>query len=135
MPGTAIVNFFSSSSDRPLLGSKLAGSLPEARRVNSSFFGEAASRAAQAARSALTTLRLAARTAPFWLLAGTFFICGWTTNGIISTHFIPAMHDHGMGATTAAGMLAIVGIFDIAGTIDRVQFSVGGVRVHSTDAG
>jgi predicted MFS family arabinose efflux permease len=51
------------------------------------------------------------------LLAGTFFVCGWTTNGIISTHFVPAMHDHGIGPTTAASLLAIVGIFDIIGTI------------------
>ena len=71
----------------------------------------------QAARTALTVLRGAARTRTFWLLAGTFFICGWTTNGIISTHFVPATHDHGMGATTAAGLLAIVGVFDIIGTI------------------
>jgi len=70
-----------------------------------------------AAATAVTTLRDAARTKAFWLLAGTFFICGWTTNGIISTHFIPAMHDHGMGATTAAGLLAIVGLFDLIGTI------------------
>ena len=71
----------------------------------------------RAAATAVTTLRSAARTRAFWLLAGTFFICGWTTNGIISTHFVPAMHDHGMGATVAAGLLAIVGIFDIIGTI------------------
>ncbi len=71
----------------------------------------------QAAGTALTTLRMASRTRAFWLLAGTFFICGWTTNGIVSTHFVPATHDHGMGATTAAGLLAVVGIFDIIGTI------------------
>ena len=71
----------------------------------------------QAARSALATLKEASRTRPFWMLAGTFAICGWTTNGIVSTHFVPTMHDHGMGATTAAGLLAIVGIFDIIGTI------------------
>ena len=70
-----------------------------------------------AASSALAALRAAARTRAFWLLAGTFFICGWTTNGIVSTHFVPAMHDHGMGATTAAGLLAVVGLFDIIGTI------------------
>lgn len=69
------------------------------------------------ATSALATLRDAARTRAFWLLAGTFFICGWTTNGIISSHFVPAMHDHGVGATTAAGLLVIVGAFDIIGTI------------------
>ena len=69
------------------------------------------------ATSALTTLREAARTRAFWLLAGTFFICGWTTNGIISSHFVPAMHDHGVGATTAASLLVIVGVFDMVGTI------------------
>ena len=69
------------------------------------------------ASRAVTVLTTAARTRAFWLLAGTFFICGWTTNGIVSTHFVPTMHDHGMGATTAAGLLAVVGIFDIAGTL------------------
>ena len=69
------------------------------------------------ATRALTTLTAAARTRAFWLLAGTFFVCGWTTNGIVSTHFVPTMHDHGMGTTTAAGLLAVVGIFDIVGTL------------------
>ena len=54
---------------------------------------------------------------PFWLLAGGFAICGATTDGLIGTHFIPAAHDHGMPATTAAGLLAVVGVFDIVGTI------------------
>ena len=70
-----------------------------------------------AATTALTTLRAAARTRAFWLLAATFFVCGWTTNGIISAHFVPAMHDHGMGATAAANLLAVVGLFDLFGTI------------------
>lgn len=70
-----------------------------------------------AARRALSVLREAAATRVFWLLAGTFFICGWTTNGIVSTHFVPTGHDHGMAATTAASMLAVVGVFDIVGTI------------------
>lgn len=46
-----------------------------------------------------------------------FAICGATTNGLIGIHFIPSAHDHGMATTTAAGLLAVVGIFDIAGTI------------------
>lgn len=71
----------------------------------------------RAAQTALTTLRQACGTKAFWLLAGSFFICGWSTNGIISTHFIPAMHDHGMSGTAAASLLAIAGIFDIVGTI------------------
>jgi MFS family permease len=71
----------------------------------------------RAAVGALAILREAARTRAFWLLAITFAICGWTTNGIISSHFVPAMHDHGVTATTAASLLVIVGIFDIVGTV------------------
>ncbi|MDE2591853.1 MAG: MFS transporter [Actinomycetales bacterium] len=53
----------------------------------------------------------------FWALALTFFVCGWSTNGLIAAHFIPAAHDHGMPTTLAAGLLATVGIFDFIGTI------------------
>jgi MFS family permease len=70
-----------------------------------------------AARAAVGALRAAARRKEFWLLAGGFFICGASTNGLVGTHFIPAAHDHGMPVTTAAGLLAVVGVFDIAGTI------------------
>ncbi len=69
------------------------------------------------ARRALSVLGSAARTRTFWLLAGGFAICGATTNGLVSTHFIPAAHDHGMPQTTAASLLALVGIFDVIGTI------------------
>ncbi len=67
--------------------------------------------------TALAALRDASRTGAFWLLAGSFAICGATTNGLIGTHLIPAAHDHGIPGTTAAGLLALVGIFDIAGTL------------------
>ncbi|MFE3738279.1 MFS transporter [Streptomyces sp. NPDC059134] len=70
-----------------------------------------------AARRTLTVLRDAARTAPFWLLAGVFAICGATTNGIMWTHFAPAAHDHGMAVTTASALLAVIGVFNVAGTI------------------
>src|SRR5690349_5727319 len=72
---------------------------------------------AGAARTAVRALGQAARTPAFWLLAGGFAICGATTNGLVGTHFIPAAHDHGMPETTAASLLALVGMFDIAGTI------------------
>ncbi|MFT4231373.1 MAG: MFS transporter [Leucobacter sp.] len=62
-------------------------------------------------------LRDAARAPVFWLLAGSFAICGASTNGLIGTHFVPAAHDHGMPATAAAGLLALVGIFDVLGTV------------------
>jgi MFS family permease len=70
-----------------------------------------------AARRAVSALRQASRTKAFWLLAGGFAICGATTNGLIGTHFIPAAHDHGMAETAAASLLALIGLFDIAGTI------------------
>ena len=47
----------------------------------------------------------------------TFWICGWSTNGLIQTHLIPAAHDHGMPPGTAAGLLAVIGVFDIVGTV------------------
>ncbi|WP_420711613.1 MFS transporter [Streptomyces sp. NRRL F-4489] len=70
-----------------------------------------------AARRAVGALFSAARTGPFWLLAGTFAICGATTNGLVKTHFVPAAHDHGMPMTAAASLLAVIGVFDIAGTV------------------
>ncbi|WP_091629785.1 MFS transporter [Amycolatopsis saalfeldensis] len=69
------------------------------------------------ARRALVVLFQAARTKSFWLLAIGFAICGATTNGLVGTHFIPAAHDHGMPQTTAASLLALVGVFDVVGTV------------------
>jgi MFS family permease len=70
-----------------------------------------------AARRAVGALRRASHSKTFWALAGGFAICGATTNGLIGTHFVPSAHDHGMAEPTAAGLLALVGIFDIVGTI------------------
>ncbi|MRH89641.1 MFS transporter [Nocardia sp. SYP-A9097] len=72
---------------------------------------------------ALTVLFSIARKPVFWLLAGGFAICGMSTNGLIGTHFVSAAHDHGMPATTAAGLLALVGVFDVAGTIASGWFT------------
>ena len=66
---------------------------------------------------ALEGLAYAARQRSFWALAIAFAICGATTNGLVGVHFIPSAHDHGMSGTTAAGLLALVGIFDVAGTV------------------
>ncbi|MFI1255802.1 MFS transporter [Streptomyces netropsis] len=78
---------------------------------------------AGAARRAVTALLKAARTGPFWLLAGTFAICGASTNGLVKTHFVPAAHDHGMPTTAAAGLLAVIGVFDVVGTIASGWFT------------
>lgn len=70
-----------------------------------------------AMKRAVDSLRYAARHRSFWALAIAFAICGATTNGLVGIHFIPSAHDHGMAATTAAGLLAVVGVFDIVGTV------------------
>jgi sugar phosphate permease len=82
-----------------------------------------APRSGSSAAIAVRALAGAVRVPVFWLLAGSFAICGATTNGLIGTHFIPAATDHGMPATTAAGLLALVGIFDVAGTIASGWFT------------
>ncbi|MGW6769540.1 MFS transporter [Streptomyces sp. NPDC055037] len=76
-----------------------------------------------AARRAVSVLISAARTGPFWLLAGTFAICGASTNGLVKTHFVPAAHDHGMPITAAASLLAVIGVFDVVGTIASGWFT------------
>ncbi len=64
-----------------------------------------------------TVLRDASRTRVFWILFGTFFVCGASTNGLVQTHLIPMCADFGIPATTSAGLLAAMGIFDFFGTI------------------
>ncbi|WP_179674212.1 MFS transporter [Duganella sp. 1224] len=59
----------------------------------------------------------AARSRVFWVLAGTFFICGLSTNGLIQTHFISLCGDAGLGPVPAASVLAMMGAFDLVGTI------------------
>jgi MFS family permease len=67
--------------------------------------------------SPLVTLRDVAGVPLFWVLFATFFICGCSTNGLIQTHFITLCGDYGLPAVTAAGMLAVIGVFDFFGTI------------------
>ncbi|HET8879381.1 MAG TPA: MFS transporter [Arthrobacter sp.] len=88
---------------------------PEASPVAAST--EPAGPRVNAAVRALQALKRASRVRTFWALVAGFAICGATTNGLIGTHFIPSAHDHGMPETTAAGLLAVVGIFDILGTV------------------
>jgi sugar phosphate permease len=64
----------------------------------------------------LAALRLALHSRAFWVLAGTFFVCGASTNGLIGTHLIAACHDYGIPQMRSAQLLALMGIFDIAGT-------------------
>jgi predicted MFS family arabinose efflux permease len=82
-------------------------------------YGERESSSAPAAARALApleALRFAMRSRAFWVLAGTFFVCGASTNVLIGTHLIAACHDYGIPQVRSAQLLALMGIFDIAGT-------------------
>jgi MFS family permease len=70
-----------------------------------------------AAKEAINALREASKLRDFWYLTGSFFVCGLSTSGLVGTHFIAAAHDHGMSEVTAAGLLAVVGVFDVIGTM------------------
>ena len=67
--------------------------------------------------AALGTLRDASRSRVFWILFGTFFICGASTNGLVQVHLIPMCLDFGIPQVQAASLLAAMGIFDFFGTI------------------
>lgn len=66
--------------------------------------------------AAFAGLREGLQNRDFWLLAGTFFVCGFTTNGLVGTHMIALCSDHGLEAVAAGGLLAMMGIFDLLGT-------------------
>ena len=85
-------------------------------------FGETgpAARAAPpkpAIAAALGAFREGSGSATFWILAATFFICGLSTNGLVQTHFIALCADFGMPQVAAASALAMMGAFDIVGTV------------------
>lgn len=81
-------------------------------------YGQHSDHVASTARplAPIAALRLATKSRAFWVLAGTFFICGASTNGLIGTHLIAACHDVGIPVGRSAQLLAVMGIFDIVGT-------------------
>ncbi len=64
-----------------------------------------------------TSLRGAAASGPFWLLAGSFWVCGYTTSGLVLTHLIPHATEHGFHATQAAEALGVMGALNVVGTV------------------
>ncbi|WP_443025187.1 MFS transporter [Sphingomonas sp. QA11] len=91
--------------------------------VGTRRFGETAESAPPAPMKQAATPMLAfdalfraARTPVFWLLFGTFFVCGLTTNGLVGTHMIAFCGDHGIAPVAAAGLLSMIGLFDLFGT-------------------
>ncbi|PZQ56651.1 MAG: MFS transporter [Novosphingobium pentaromativorans] len=94
---------------------------PQARGVRR--FGEAAHtppappmKQAATPWLAIEALVRASRRPVFWLLAGSFFVCGLTTNGLVGTHMIAFCGDHGIAPVAAAGLLSLMGFFDLIGT-------------------
>lgn len=67
--------------------------------------------------AAMQALSQVVRTKAFWLIAGSFWICGASTNGLIGTHFIAASVDHGIPQTSGATLLAVIGTFNVAGAL------------------
>ena len=53
----------------------------------------------------------------FWLLAGSYFVCGYTSGGLIGTHLIPHTMEHGFSEMAGAEALGLTGAMSIVGTI------------------
>ena len=81
-----------------------------------SALGATRSTSGNPAKRAIDTLVEAMRKRDFWLLAGSFFVCGASTNGLIGTHLISAAFDCGIPEVRAASLLAVMGLFDLVGT-------------------
>jgi predicted MFS family arabinose efflux permease len=64
-----------------------------------------------------TPMSQAMRTGDFWLLSATFFVCGFTSIGLIGPHFIPHATEHGFSEAQAAGVLSVMGAMNVVGTI------------------
>lgn len=72
--------------------------------------------AAQVAAGRVSALD-AAQTLPFWLLMATFFVCGYTSNGMVLTHFVPHALDHHFTPLQASGALGVMGAMNVLGTV------------------
>jgi MFS family permease len=64
-----------------------------------------------------TSMADAVRTTDFWLLAGSFFVCGFTSVGLIGVHFVPHAVEHGFTPTVAASAMALIGAMNVVGTM------------------
>ena len=87
------------------------------RDVGLAPYGAGGAQGPALADSRVTPMSRALRTGDFWLLAGTFALCGFTTMGLIGTHFIPHAVEHGFSEVEAAGILGIIGGMNVVGTI------------------
>ena len=102
------------------LGAWLVRNTPEERGVRAlGAQGPVQTAAQQAAaqQAGRVSISEAAQTLPFWLLMSTFFVCGYTSNGMVLTHFMPHAMDHNFTAMQASSALGVMGAMNIIGTI------------------
>jgi sugar phosphate permease len=109
----AILAFFAFMRNRP----SDVGLLPFGETAESAAAAAVVAGPVPSATSSLRALADASRSPTFWVLFGTFFVCGTSTNGLVQTHFISLCGDYGIAAVTAAGILAMMGICDFIGTV------------------
>src|SRR3989441_2824788 len=53
----------------------------------------------------------------FWLLMATFFVCGYTSNGMVLTHFMPHALEHNFSELQASTALGVMGAMNVLGTV------------------
>jgi MFS family permease len=94
-------------SDPASMGSLPFGARPDKAR------GAAATLAAERSVGVLG----AVRTLPFWLLAGSYFVCGYSTSGLVDTHVVPYAIEHGVPNMAAASALGLMGAVNTLGAI------------------
>jgi len=78
---------------------------------------QTAAQAAAAQAAGRVPVSEAAQTMPFWLLMGTFFVCGYTSNGMVLTHFMPHALEHNFTAFQASAALGVMGAMNVVGTM------------------
>lgn len=90
-------------------------------QIGVAAYGASPSPVGSATAAAPTERRVAlgeAMTHPaFWLLALTFFVCGYTSNGMVLTHLVPHAAEHGFSEMHAAQALGVMGAMNIVGTV------------------
>jgi MFS family permease len=102
------------------IGAWLIRNLPEERGVRplgATGPTQTAAQMAVARQAGRVSVSEAAQTAPFWLLMSTFFVCGYTSNGMVLTHFMPHALEHNFSAMEASAALGVMGAMNIVGTI------------------
>jgi MFS family permease len=78
---------------------------------------QTAAQAAAAQIAGRVSVVEAAQTMPFWLLMATFFVCGYTSNGMVLTHFMPHALEHNFTAFQASAALGVMGAMNVLGTM------------------